>query len=97
MIDHSRCDHERSSKARAKCRRDNGATPRKSGATPRALNLPKDDEDVRPKDRDRQCHNCHLRLIEWKGKDRVNDMLRYVCTKCKYILDPAQSISFMEV
>ena len=93
MMDHSKCEHPRTPKDRAKCRRSNGIVSSNAGtATARVLSMDKVDKEEHPVDRDRQCHNCHLRKISTEGHDRVNNMLRWVCDKCIYILDPHQPI-----
>lgn len=98
MMDHSKCEHPRTPKDRAKCRRSNGIVSSNAGtATARVLSMDKVDKEEHPVDRDRQCHNCHLRKIAHKGRDRVNNMIRLVCDKCYYILDPNQLIEAKEV
>lgn len=104
-IDHSQCEHEKNSKARAKCRRaqaEGDAPPRRKviktglGATPRSV---KDDDDnygQTPRDRDKQCMNCGVEKIEYKGTDPLSGLLLYVGEKCEYIVRRSLDKSVVE-
>lgn len=89
MISHKDCDHPATSKDRARCRkaRAGGATPKKvdfSGVERRS----KDDDKYgqTPRDRDKQCMNCGIEKISWRGTDPLSGLLLFVGEKCEYIV-----------
>lgn len=96
MLDHSKCDHPRTPAGRSKCRRAHGVGSKRTGATPRVLNMDTD-EEKRPADRARCCHNCGVRLIEWSGTIPVSGMFIFTCTKCKYLINNACDLKAVEV
>lgn len=88
MIDHSNCDHPRTSSARAKCRRaqaGGGSTPKRKasekevdfkgsgGATPQT-----------PRDRSDECHICGVERIEFKGTDAWTGLHVLVGERCAW-------------
>jgi hypothetical protein len=94
MIDHSKCDHERTSKARAKCRRGDTSTPR---ATPKEVDFSKGSGSkapTTPRDKDAACMICGVERWEYRGRDKVADSLLYVGTKCFYYIqqDPKAEV-----
>lgn len=105
MISHAQCDHESSSKARAKCRREKGLSkPRDrekgEGATPRSLDFSKTrtrDEDDNygqtPSRKEDECHVCHVEWISHKGVDAWTGLSVYVGAKCMYRLKKDEPIT----
>lgn len=87
-IDHSNCDHAATSSARAKCRRSGGNAENGQGATTRTINFKGSGaaKARTPRDRDKQCDNCGVERIAYKGTDPTNGILRYVGDKCEYIV-----------
>lgn len=89
MIDHSACEHERSPKARAKCRRE------KSGATPKDVDFtstpsprerkPKERKGA-PRDKSAECRVCGIEPIAWRGTDPLTGVLLYVGKDCEYYI-----------
>lgn len=86
MIDHSRCEHPRTSSARAKCRRAQaGGQPRQKastkevdftgsgGATPQT-----------PRDKGDECHTCGVERIEFAGTDAWTGLSVMVGEKCAW-------------
>jgi hypothetical protein len=102
MIDHSSCDHERTPKARAKCRRARAegedSTPKrvKKGASVKELDFTPEEKErnrgTTPRDRDMQCDVCGIERIVAHGKHRLRDLHMYVGEKCFYYLDPEAEI-----
>jgi len=90
MISHKDCDHLSTPGARAKCRRAKG------GATPKEVDLskanrsrakdPDDNYGQVPRDRDKQCMNCGVEKIAWKGTDPLSNLLLFVGERCEYIV-----------
>lgn len=92
MISHKDCDHPSTSGARAKCRRAKG------GATPKQVDFSETGEKQgkrrggnaehgqTPRDRDKQCMNCGVERITWKGTDPITGLLLFVGERCEYIV-----------
>lgn len=98
MIDHSKCDHPRTSKERAKCRRaqqDGDAPParKKMGATPREVGGKEDNYGQVPRERWMECDQCGVERITHRGTDPVTGVLRYVGPKCLWTIKRAPDIS----
>jgi hypothetical protein len=101
MISHAQCDHESTSKARAKCRREKGLVKKKEGgATPRSLDFSKTrtrDEDDNygqcPSRREDECHVCHVEWISHKGTDAWTGLTVYVGSKCMWRLKKTEPIT----
>lgn len=96
MIDHTNCDHPRTSSARAKCRRAH----RNGGETP-ARKASKKDVDFgggggskasTPRDRDMQCDVCGVERIELRGTDPLNGVILSVGAKCSYMLKQSHDV-----
>ena len=89
MIDHSQCDHPRTSGARAKCRRASAGddTPKKSRATPKDVDLsggsgnPTSQTPAWAAD---ECHICGVERIEFAGTDAYINMQVLVGEKCAW-------------
>lgn len=101
MIDHSGCDHPRTSKDRAKCRKlraqagfhpplySLGPPPKVKGATSKRI---KDDDDnygQTPARRDMECHKCGVERIIARGTDPISGILLYVGEKCYWYIKDA--------
>ena len=91
-IDHSNCDHASSSSARAKCRRELANGTKSPMASTRTINFKGTGaaKARTPRDRDKQCDNCGVERIAYKGTDPTNGILRYVGDKCEYIVRHAE-------
>jgi hypothetical protein len=94
MIDHTNCDHPRTSGARAKCRRahrNGGATPTDIDFTERA---PREKAKPKgtPRDRDMQCDVCGVERIEIRGTDPLTGVILSVGEKCSYVLKIADDV-----
>lgn len=94
MINHSNCDHPRTSSARAKCRR-----AQKNGATPHDVDFTEVWEEKAPKrpkgtprDRDMQCDVCGVERIEIRGTDPLTGVVISVGEKCSYMLKQSEDI-----
>lgn len=89
MIDHSKCDHPRTSSARAKCRRGGGgsSTPRKAAST-KEVNFSGSGgaQGQTPRDRDKQCDVCGVERIAYFGLDVVSGVRLYVGERCYYMV-----------
>lgn len=90
MIDHSKCDHPRTSSARARCRRAQSGEPVKKRATPREVggggNGAPDNYGQTPRDKADECHKCGVEKIEFRGTDPVSGILLYVGPKCAWYI-----------
>ena len=93
-IDHSNCDHESSSSARARCRRAQANGQDAPTASIRTINFKGSGaaKARTPRDRDKQCDNCGVERIAWKGTDPMNGILRFVGDKCRYIVMRADDL-----
>lgn len=89
MISHRDCEHASTPSARAKCRRaKNGATPKKvdfSKVEGRGRGGNKEYGQT-PRDRDKQCMNCGVERILYRGTDPMSGLLLYVGERCEYIV-----------
>lgn len=93
MIDHTECDHPRTSGARAKCRRmmrGDDYTPRE-----RSPRQPKKQKGT-PRDKDMQCDVCGVERIEIRGTDPITGVLISVGEKCSYMLKQSADITALD-
>lgn len=93
MIDHSKCDHERTSKARARCRRQQVGG--KDRASTRTVDFSKGGGGKKastPRDRDKQCDICGVERITMRGTPPLENIMLYVGDKCSYYLNDATDI-----
>jgi hypothetical protein len=108
MIDHSQCDHPRTSGARAKCRRAKGggdSTPREKDASKKEVffGFAHHDPDrernrgTTPRDRDRQCMVCTVELIQWRGTEPTSGRLLYVGERCYWRIKNAPDVEMVQV
>lgn len=99
MIDHTNCDHDRTSSARAKCRRavKSGSTPRPS-ASPKEVNFGGSGgaSAQTPRDRDMQCDVCGVERIELRGTDPLTNTIISVGAKCAYMLRQADDVRYLD-
>jgi hypothetical protein len=86
-IYHSKCDHESTSSARAKCRRGNSD----KGASIKTIDFKGSGakKASTPRDRDKQCDICGVERIAYRGTDPLSRSLIYVGDKCAYYLNNA--------
>lgn len=90
MIDHSQCDHPRTSGARAKCRRRQG----QGGATPKEVDFTKTrssgrkgrDTSKTPSQKGDECMICGLEWATMRGTDPLSGILLYVGDTCEYMV-----------
>lgn len=107
MIDHSQCDHPRTSSARAKCRREKGgdSTPRKERVSKKevwfglAHHNPNRERNrgTTPRDRDRECQVCHIEVIQFRGTEPTTGILRFVGERCLWRIKDAPDLRMIEV
>jgi|SRR6478752_735141 len=89
MIDHTNCDHPRTSGARAKCRRQQAGTDTpKTKVMGKKERTPKEDDNYgqTPRDKHLECDNCGVERIAYRGTDPLTGILRYVGSKCLYTI-----------
>jgi hypothetical protein len=88
MIDHSNCDHERTSKARAKCRRAlaNGAEAPKADKKELDFRGSGGVSSKTPRDKERECMVCGVERFEARGRDMISGSYLYVGEKCMYMI-----------
>jgi hypothetical protein len=89
MIDHTNCDHPRTSGARAKCRRAAaGGDAPKTKVMGKKTRDPKDDDNYGqvPRDRHLECDNCGVERIAYRGTDPLTGILRFVGNRCLYTI-----------
>ena len=101
MIDHTNCDHPRTSSARARCRRlhtngEEGAQRKKMGATPREPGSggdgKPDNYGQTPRDKADECHKCGVERIAYRGTDSLTGILLYVGERCLYHIKNADDL-----
>lgn len=104
MMDHTNCDHPRTSGARAKCRRQNKAPwphpPLYSlGPPPKAASVKEVDfrgsggkSGQVPRDRDKQCDVCGVERVMLRGTPPIEQRILYVGEKCSYYLNDAPDV-----
>lgn len=97
MINHSDCDHPRTSSARARCRRQKAGGDSKPTRQRAAPQTEKDEESSYgqvPRDRHMQCDVCGVERIAYKGLDVLTGVTLYVGEKCYYMVkrDPDGAI-----
>jgi len=90
MIDHSRCEHERTSRARAACRkaRANGEAVPQGGASVKEVDFKGSGgaQGSTPRDKDRACVVCGVEPFTARGRDLLNECMLYVGEKCFYMI-----------
>lgn len=93
MIDHSQCEHPRTSGARAKCRRANG-NYKEDGSTPKQKRVAKVDGDDNygqtPRDKGDECHTCGVERIEFYGRDAFTGLPVFVGERCAWRVKRSQ-------
>jgi hypothetical protein len=102
MISHKDCVHESTPSARAKCRRAQGAGKAPEKWHP-PLVLPQKRASVKevdfdnygqtPRDRDKQCQNCGVERILYRGTDPLTGLLLFVGEKCRYMVKRADDFA----
>jgi len=95
MIDHTNCDHPRTSSARAKCRRahrNGDGAP--TTATPKDIDFGSGGgtSGSTPRDKDKQCDVCGVERIELRGTDPLTGVILHVGAKCSYMLMRADDV-----
>lgn len=94
-MSHTDCAHPSTSGARAKCRRANGGGPKKEQWHPPMIlppegasikTMPDDNYGQTPRDRDKQCMNCGVEKIAYRGTDPLTHLLIFVGEKCEYMV-----------
>lgn len=95
MINHSNCEHEATSAARAKCRRAiaGGTKSRPATSTDVDFRGSGAKKAQTPRDRDKQCMNCGVERIVMRGTDPITGILYYVGERCEYIVRHAPDIT----
>lgn len=96
MIDHTNCSHERTSSARAKCRRlRQEPWPRPPlfslGPPPgvKKASVKEVDEDrygQTPGRKEDECHKCGVERIAYSGTDPISGIVLYVGERCRYYI-----------
>lgn len=99
-IDHTNCEHERTSKARAKCRRDlaSGATTPKAGkASSKEVDFSGSGgaQGTTPRDRWNACDVCGVERAILKGTPKIEKRLLFVGEKCSYYLNTAEDREYL--
>ena len=88
MIDHTNCDHPRTSSARAKCRRARagGGEPRQKRASSKEVDFSGSGgaSPQTPRDKGDECHVCGVERIEFRGTDAFTKLLVLVGEKCAW-------------
>lgn len=108
MISHDTCDHEKTSAARAKCRRqrkgtDGGGESRTGSVSEKkaskadiwmgkAHHNPNRERNrgTTPRDKNRECMNCHVEVIGFAGTDPLTGILMFVGEKCTYLIEKSE-------
>jgi hypothetical protein len=96
-IDHSKCEHPRTSKGRAWCRRQKDG----GGATPKTVDMSragssKVDGPKTPRDKDQECMVCGVERYEYRGTDSLTGILLYTGEKCKYMIQRASDLQIFD-
>ena len=91
MINHSTCDHPRTSAARAKCRkaRANGEEVKtKEGASEKEVDFKGSGgaKAQTPGFKDLECHVCGVERIIARGTDPLDGIVKYVGERCIYYI-----------
>lgn len=73
------CTHESCTRLRPKA----GATPKYIGKAHHDPDRPRN-QGTTPRDKDKQCMNCGVERIEFKGTDPFTGMLLFVGERCTY-------------
>lgn len=95
MIDHTNCDHPRTSGARAKCRRahrNGGETGTKGSTKEVDFSGGAGTKASTPRDKDMQCDVCGVERIELRGTDPINGVILSVGAKCSYMLKQSDDV-----
>lgn len=88
MISHTDCEHESTPRARAKCRRAQGASVKTIDFEPSGRREPKEAEPYgyynsrTPNDKSKECHICHIYRITGKGTYEGRTLL--CCDSCSW-------------
>lgn len=87
MIDHSKCEHPRTSSARAKCRRQQAgddSTPKRKrgGGSVKVIDLGSDGRPQTPRFKSDECHTCGVERIAYSGTDAWTSLPVLVGEKC---------------
>ena len=83
MIDHSTCDHPRTSSARAKCRRKmNGSTPKDATSKVVKEATYGVGKSRTPANKADECHICSIERIEYSGTDAFTGLPVLVGDNC---------------
>lgn len=99
MIDHSKCEHARTSKDRAKCRRAQAGGSVKEvdfSSTPKRARGKKDDDDnygQTPSRKEDECHKCGVEWIKWRGTDPMTGILLFVGDRCKWYIKTSPDLA----
>lgn len=96
MIDHSQCDHPRTSSARAKCRRGGGSsTPKK--ASPKDVDFSGSGgaQSQTPGWKADECHVCGVERSEFQGTDAFTGLFVLVGEKCAWRVKRSDNFSAM--
>lgn len=98
MISHADCDHPSTSSARAACRRRRaraGGETTTSNSSPASVKTKwggkshHDPDRERntgqvPRDREAECHSCHVERILARGTDPITGILLFVGERCMW-------------
>lgn len=94
MISHKDCDHESTSRARAKCRRQQAGGSVKevdfSKAEKRSGGGKQPTNGQAPRDRENECDVCGVERVIAKGTDVLTGRTLYVGPKCQYMINGAE-------
>jgi hypothetical protein len=87
-IDHSKCDHPRTSGARAKCRRGGSQGTAEVKASTKEVDFKGSggSKPKTPRDRENQCMVCGVERFEYRGRDPLTGTMLYVGEKCYYMV-----------
>lgn len=97
MIDHSQCDHPRTSSARAKCRRGGGSTPRKK-ASEKEVDFSKGSGGAQaqtPGWKSDECHVCGVERMEFQGTDSFTGLFVLVGERCAWRIKRSEDFAAM--
>lgn len=85
-IDHSKCEHARTSSARAKCRRGGSNSEVKASTKEVDFRGSGGKKGSTPRDRENQCMVCGVERFEYRGHDKLTGTMLYVGDKCFYMV-----------
>lgn len=89
MIDHSKCDHDRTRAGRAKCRRGGEDRSRREGASSKEVDFSGSGSGGGPTSQTPawkadECHVCGVERIEFLGRDDYTNLIVLVGEKCAW-------------